>query len=190
VGKVHVGNFSGVATLTAQATVPLAAAAPEARGMTLSRRYYKLVAAGREPLRDGEVVAPGMHLFVELAVDAHAGDTSPLRSAYYAVEDAVPAGFVPVEADEAFRGAPYGLPLTHETLKRRVFGTAAVRLWFEEPTWWQDSPRVTGYVLRAQFPGTYQTPPAQVQDAFAPSVMARTAAATLTVGAPGRTAEP
>jgi hypothetical protein len=189
VGAVRIGDFSGVATLSAQATVPLAALQPETRGMQIERRYYTLGPEGKAPLKDGEALAPGAHLYVELTLDAHA-DASPWRSAYYTVEDAVPAGFVPVEEDSEFRGAPYNLPLTHEALKRRTFASDSVRLWFEEPTWWQDSPRVTGYVLRAQFPGTYAVPPASVRDALAPAVGGRTGAATLTVAATTPTTGP
>ena len=52
---------------------------------------------------------------------------------------------------------------------------------FEEPTWWSDSPRVVGYVMRAQFPGKFAAPPATVSDMYVASIRARSEAATLTV---------
>jgi uncharacterized protein YfaS (alpha-2-macroglobulin family) len=121
-------------------------------------------------------------VYVELTVDARDGEPwRSLRSAYYVVEDAVPAGFSPVGEDKAFRAAPYDLPLAHEALKRRALSPERALFYLEEPAWWSQSPRVLGYVLRASFPGRYAAPPATIEDMYAPRVHGRTAAAVLEI---------
>jgi len=183
-GTIKVGTFSGVATLCATVDIPLANAKEESHGMSLSRRYLRVQEGGSTPLQPGQPVPVGAEIFVELTVNAHDTASGWLRSAYYSIQDAVPAGFVPVEEDHIYRTDPYNLPLQHAALKRRRFDKEAVVLDFEEPAWWQDSPRVVGYVLRAQFPGSFITPPATLRDRFAPTVGAQTTSTQLTVAKP------
>ncbi len=82
---------------------------PVAEGMSVERRYYRLLPGGeRKPLGPGDILAQGEEVFVELTLDAHEGEPwRSIRSAYYVVEDAVPAGFTPLGEDKAYRGAPY-----------------------------------------------------------------------------------
>ena len=153
-----------------------------ADGMSISRSYYRLLQAGRKRIEPGESVAQGEEVFVELSLDAHDGEPwRSLRSAYYVVEDAVPAGFTPLVEDKAWRGQPWALPIAHEALKRRSLSPERALFFFEEPAPWSRSPRTVGYVIRAQFPGTFAAPPATVEDMYASKVRGRSVAATLTV---------
>ena len=125
---------------------------------------------------------------MELTVDAHAGEPAQSeRSAYYVVDDPVPAGFTPLIEDKAFRGPPLNLPLDAEALKRRSLSPEHATFFFEEPAWWSASPRHIGYVMRAQFAGTFSAPPATVQDMYATQVHARTATASLSIAPSGAT---
>ena len=179
---VTVSGFDGQVELTATVRVPLDKMAPIADGMSVARSYYRLLAAGRKRIEPGESVAQGEEVFVELSLDAQEGTQwSSLRSAYYVVEDAVPAGFTPLVEDKEWRGQPWALPLSHEALKRRTLSPERALFYFEEPAPWGRSPRVVGYVLRAQFPGTFAAPPATIEDMYAPRVRGRSAAATLTI---------
>ncbi|HZI12683.1 MAG TPA: MG2 domain-containing protein, partial [Myxococcus sp.] len=177
--SVEVGGFDGVATLKATTLTPLKAVQAKAEGMSISRAYYALREGGKVRLNAGESVSQGEEVYVELTLDAKG--QSRVRSAYYVVEDAVPAGFVPLQEDKAFRGPPHSLPLTPEALKRRVLNPERATFFFEEPAWWSDSPRTVGYVLRAQFPGTFSAPPARIEDMYAASIHGRTAADSLKV---------
>lgn len=178
--SVRVGTFDGVATLRARVRTPVAEVKPLSEGMSLERSYYAVSSSGqRRPLGPGDAVAQGEEVFVELKLDAR-GERRD-RSAYYVVEDPVPAGFVPLVEDKAYRGEPYSLPLAHEALKQRSLSPERATFFFEEPAWWSDSPRVVGYVLRAQFPGRFAAPPATVTDMYAASIRGRTAAATLSI---------
>jgi uncharacterized protein YfaS (alpha-2-macroglobulin family) len=183
VRAVQVAAFEGQAELRARVRVPLAAAKPLAAGMSVQRTYYRLLPDGeRRALQPGERVTQGEELFVELALDAHEGEPwRGLRSAYYVVEDPVPAGFTPLTEDKAWRGAPYSLPLAHEALKRRSLSPERATFYFEEPASWSRSPRRVGYVLRASFVGRFSAPPATVEDMYAPRVHGRSAAAVLEV---------
>jgi uncharacterized protein YfaS (alpha-2-macroglobulin family) len=177
-----VGAFDGQVELSARVRVPLEKAAARAEGMSVSRSYYRLLQGGRKRIEPGEPVAQGEEVFVELALDAHEGEPwSSMRSAYYVVEDAVPAGFTPLVEDKAWRGQPWALPLAHEALKRRALSPERALFFFEEPAPWSRSPRTVGYVMRAQFPGTFAAPPATVEDMYAARVRGRSAAATLTI---------
>jgi hypothetical protein len=179
---VKVAAFDGQVELTARVRLPLEKTAARAEGMSVTRTYYRLLQAGRKRLEPGEAVAQGEELFVELALDAHEGEPwGSLRSAYYVVEDAVPAGFTPLVEDKEWRGQPWALPLSHEALRRRALSPERALFFFEEPAPWSRSPRTVGYVLRAQFPGTFAAPPATVEDMYAPRVRGRSAAATLTI---------
>ncbi|MGB8929851.1 MAG: MG2 domain-containing protein [Anaeromyxobacteraceae bacterium] len=179
---VTVSGFDGQVELSARVRLPLDKVTPRADGMSVARSYYRLLGAGRRRLEPGESVAQGEELYVELSLDAPGGDQwSSLRSAYYVVEDAIPAGFTPLVEDKEWRGQPWALPLSHEALKRRALSPERALFFFEEPAPWSRSPRVVGYVLRAQFPGTYAAPPATIQDMYAPRVRGRSGAATLTI---------
>ncbi|MCP3101050.1 MG2 domain-containing protein [Myxococcus sp. K15C18031901] len=177
--SVDVGGFDGVATLQATALTPLPAVQARSEGMSLQRAYYVLREGGKVKLEDGDTVTQGEEVYVELTMDARGNNA--VRSAYYVVEDAVPAGFVPLQEDKVFRGPPHSLPLVPEALKRRVLDPERATFFFEEPAWWSDSPRTVGYVLRAQFPGTFSAPPARIEDMYAARINGRTTGASLKV---------
>lgn len=177
--SVNVASFDGVATLRATSQTPLPDVQPLAQGMSIERRYWVLRESGKQPLASGEEVAQGEQVFVELTIDAR-GDNKA-RSAYYVVEDAVPAGFVPLIEDKEFRGAPHSLNLAPEALKRRVLTPERATFFFEEPARWSDSPRSVGYVMRAQFAGKFSAPPASIEDMYVASLRARTKADVLAV---------
>ncbi|MGC4000354.1 MAG: MG2 domain-containing protein [Anaeromyxobacter sp.] len=183
VKAVTVAAFEGQAELRARVRVPLASVKAEAQGMSIERRYYRLLPGGqRKPLGAGDKVTQGEEVYVELTLDAHAGDGwRALRSAYTVVEDAVPAGFAPLSEDKAWRGPPYDLPLGHEAVKRRSLSPERALFYLEEPAWWSASPRTVGYVMRAAFPGRFSAPPATIEDMYAPRVHGRTAATTLEI---------
>jgi uncharacterized protein YfaS (alpha-2-macroglobulin family) len=150
-------------------------------GMSVARRYYLLSESGKKALENGQAVPQGAEVFVELTLNARGDDRA--RSAYYVVEDSVPAGFTPLTEDKAFRAAPYNLPLEHEALKRRSLSPEHAHFFFEEPAWWSDSPRTVGYVLRAQFPGRFLAPPATISDMYALARKGRSAAQVLAISA-------
>lgn len=183
VRAVKVAEFEGQAELRARVRVPLASVKAVAEGMSVERRYYRLLPGGeKRPLGPGDAVTQGEEVFVELTLDAHEGEPwRSLRSAYYLVEDAVPAGFTPLGEDKAYRGAPYDLPLAHEAVKRRSLSPERALFYLEEPAWWSRSPRTIGYVLRAAFPGKFSAPPATIEDMYAPRVHGRSAPAVLEV---------
>ncbi|HEX8438885.1 MAG TPA: alpha-2-macroglobulin, partial [Archangium sp.] len=176
---VDVADFEGVASLRATASTPLADVKPVDEGMSLQRAYYVLREGGRVPLAAGDSVSQGEEVYVELTLDAHGENR--VRSAYYVVEDAVPAGFVPLVEDKVFRGPPHALPLAPEALKRRSLSPERATFFFEEPTWWSDSPRTVGYVMRAQFAGTFSAPPAFIEDMYVTSIRGRTGTDVLKV---------
>jgi uncharacterized protein YfaS (alpha-2-macroglobulin family) len=183
-GKLDVSGFEGVATLRARVSTPLANVKPIDEGMSIERSYWIIGPNGREKLAPGARIAQGQEVFVELKIDAHAGENwRSVRSAYYVVEDGVPAGFVPLIEDKEWRGQPWSLPLEHEALKRRSLDPEKATFFFEEPAWWSASPRVIGYVMRAQLAGHFVAPPAKVEDMYAPQVRGRTGASILEVGA-------
>jgi uncharacterized protein YfaS (alpha-2-macroglobulin family) len=177
--SVNVASFDGVATLRATSLTPLADVQPRAEGMSIQRRYWVLRSSGKVPLASGEEVSQGEEVFVELVIDAR-GDNKA-RSAYYVVEDAVPAGFVPLIEDKEYRGAPHSLALAPEALKRRVLTPERATFFFEEPARWSDSPRTVGYVMRAQFAGTFTAPPASIEDMYVASLRGRTKSDVLAV---------
>jgi uncharacterized protein YfaS (alpha-2-macroglobulin family) len=182
VRAVRIADFDGQAVLRARLRLPAAAVRARADGMSVARSYWVLRPSGRQRLEPGTSMVQGEEVFVELRLDAHDDDRGrSLRSAYYVLEDPVPAGFVPLVEDKEWRAPPHALPLTHESLKRRSLSPERALFFFEEPAWWSRSPRVVGYVLRAQFPGRFTAPPATVEDMYAPRIRGRSDPATLTV---------
>ncbi|HTP28403.1 MAG TPA: MG2 domain-containing protein, partial [Anaeromyxobacteraceae bacterium] len=183
VRAVKVGDFGGQAELRAKVRVPAAAAAQIAHGMSIERTYHRLMpGGGKKALEPGEKIAQGTEIFVELALDAHDGEPwRSIRSAYYVVQDPIPAGFTPLAEDKAYRGAPYELPLAHEALKHRSLSPERALFFFEEPAFWSEKPRKIGYVLRAAFPGRFIAPASTIEDMYAQSVRGRGAPTTLEV---------
>ena len=175
------GGFDGVASLRARVQTPYSDVTKLAEGMELERRYYRLTAKGKVPLESKDAVAQGEYVYVELRFNARGANHA--RSAYYVIEDGIPAGFVPIQEDKEFRGAPYSLVLTTEALKRRALDPEKATFFFEEPAWWSDSPRQLGYLMRAQFPGHFRAPPARISDMYALSFRGRTESAELNVHA-------
>jgi uncharacterized protein YfaS (alpha-2-macroglobulin family) len=137
---------------------------------------------GRKKLTDGDTLKVGDEVFVELELNAQGAEKfKTLRSAYYVVEDGVPAGFVVLSEDKIYRAAPYGLPLSHEALKQRAFTPEKATFFFEEPAFWSESPRLIGYVMRAQFAGKFSAPPATITDMYAAKLHGRTKASSFTI---------
>lgn len=171
-----------MATWKARVRIPLENVQAKGEGMSITRGYFALRGDQKVPLKDGESVKQGEDLYVELTLDARNEDRwRSIRSAYYVMEDAIPAGFTVLQEDKQYRGAPLSLPLTHEALKKRAYTPERITWYFEEKAWWSASPRVVGYVLRAQFPGTFTAPPATLEDMYASQVAARTTSAKLSI---------
>ncbi len=180
---VKIGDTEAVTVWRVRVRTPLAQVQAKANGMSLQRRHWVLRGNEKIELKNGGDVAQGEDVYVELVFNAHAADRGQWghRSAYSVLEDAVPAGFTVLQEDKAFRSAPYNLPLTHQNLRNRVLSPQRVTWMFEEPAWWNESPRVIGYILRAQFPGSFAVPPAHIEDMYAADVFARTGSTVLTV---------
>lgn len=180
--QLKVGNFDGVATWKARVRIPLESVQAKGEGMSVSRSYFALRGDQKVALKDGESVKQGEDLYVELTLDARNDDKwRSIRSAYYVMEDSIPAGFTVLQEDKQYRGAPLSLPLTHEAVRKRTFTPERITWYFEEKAWWSASPRVVGYVLRAQFPGTFTAPPATLEDMYASQVSARTTSSKLSI---------
>ena len=180
--QLTVGAFEGVATWKARVRVPLELVQPKGEGMSIARAYFVLRGDQKVALKDGESVKQGEDVYVEFTIDARNDDKwRSIRSAYYVMEDPIPAGFTVLQEDKAYRGAPLNLPLTHESLKKRAYTPERMTWYFEEKAWWSASPRVIGYVLRAQFPGSFTAPPATLDDMYASQVSGRTTSAKLSI---------
>ncbi|MCA3013448.1 MAG: alpha-2-macroglobulin, partial [Myxococcaceae bacterium] len=178
--RVTVGAFDGVATWRAKVRTPLEDVQARGAGLALARAYFTLEGDKKVPLTGP--VKQGADVYVELTLDARPDDRwRSVRSAYTVLEDAIPAGFTVLQEDKAYRGAPLALPLTHEAVKKRAFTPERITWYLEEKAFWSASPRVLGYVLRANFPGTFVAPPATLEDMYSSQVSARTASARLSI---------
>ncbi len=180
--SLKVAPFEGIAVWRATVRTPLDRAQARSNGMTLTRTYYAIRKNEKALLLPGESLKQGDDLYVELTFDARDDQKwREVRSAYYVVEDPIPAGFTVLQEDKVYRGAPLRLPLTHESLRRRAFSPERMTWYFEEKAFWSASARTIGYVLRAQFPGTFKAPPATIEDMYAAEVNARTESATVSI---------
>ena len=177
--SVTVSAFDGVATLRARRTVPADSAPAVADGFKIERKYWSIGSGTPRAIAVGGSVAQGDLVWVQLVVDLNG---APLeRSAYSVVEDFIPAGFSPLREDKEFRGAPLSLALTPTQLRQRTFSPRKVAFFLEESAWWMGSARELGYVMRADFAGTFIAPPATAQDMYRQSAHARTTSSSLTI---------
>ncbi len=174
-----VDAFDGVATLRATRSLPASSAPALNAGFGIERRYWSIGSGTKREITAGSSVAQGDLVWVQLSLQLN-GDARN-RSAYTVVEDFVPAGFSPLREDKEFRGAPLELPLVPEQLRQRTFSPRKVAFFLEEQAWWMGSPREVGYVMRADFAGTFIAPPARVEDMYRSTAVGRTTATTLTV---------
>lgn len=177
--SVTLGAFGGTATLRARQKTPLKDLAAVADGFEIARRYWSIGSGSKTPIEAGAAVAQGDLVWVQLTLDLKGEPRG--RSAYTVVKDFIPAGFSPVREDKLYRGAPLSLPLVPAQVKQRTFSPRAVTFFIEEPAWWMGSPREVGYVLRADFAGTFVAPPTQVEDMYERRAKARTTSQTLTI---------
>jgi uncharacterized protein YfaS (alpha-2-macroglobulin family) len=178
--SVTVGAFDGVAILRAKAKMPAKSAPAASDGFSLNRRYFLVSGDSKTELAPGATVAQGSIVYVELDLTLK-GERNWERSSYAVLVDNVPAGFTPLEEDKEYRGGKLSLPIVHESLKRRTFTAKNVTFFMEEPTWWMDQPRTVGYVMRADFAGTFSAPGATLEDMYWAKAHARTTGATLSV---------
>ena len=180
--SLKIAAFDGVAVWKATVRVPLAKVQATSNGMTLSRQYFAIRNNEKIALLASESVKQGDDVYVELTFNARQSPSwDSIRSAYTVLEDPIPAGFTVLQEDKMYRGAPMRLPLTHESLRRRAFTPERMTWYFEEKAWWSATPHVIGYVMRAQFPGTFGAPPASIEDMYASKVSARTESASLSI---------
>ena len=179
---LKVAAFDGVAVWKATVRVPLAKVQATSNGMSMTRQYFALRSNEKVALKPGESLKQGEDLYVELTFDAREEPKwRDVRSAYYVLEDPIPAGFTVLQEDKTYRGAPLNLPLTHAALRRRAYSPQRMTWYFEEPAYWSASARTIGYVLRAQFVGTFMAPPATIEDMYASKIGARTESATVSI---------
>jgi uncharacterized protein YfaS (alpha-2-macroglobulin family) len=176
---VTVGAFDGIATVRARRAVPLADAPALTDGFGIERRYWSVGSGAKTPLAPGAAVAQGDVVWVQLNIDLKGERQN--RSAYSVVEDFIPAGFSPLREDKIYRAEPLALPLAPPQQRQRIFSPRSVRFYLEEPTWWMGSPREVGYVMRADFAGTFVAPPATVSDMYNENAAGRTTSETLTI---------
>ena len=83
--------------------------------------------------------------------------------------------------DKEYRAAPLSLALMPDQVRQRTFSPRSVQFFVEEQAWWMGSPRELGYLMRADFAGTFIAPPARVEDMYHSVARARTTAQTLVV---------
>ena len=177
--SVTVAAFDGVATLRAKRVVPAASAPVVADGFLIQRKYWSIGSGTRRQITAGMKIAQGDLVQVQLLIDLNG--ESRERSAYTIVEDFIPAGFSPLREDKEFRGAPLSLSLTPSQQRQRTFSPRKVTFFLEESAWWMGSPRELGYVMRADFVGTFIAPPSTVEDMYKASARGRTASSSLTI---------
>ncbi len=166
------------------------------------------------PLRDAPAVAGGWDLKRELfLLDPKTGKRTPVTgpvkvgdlvyvrlsfrperrrmkwwsSSYYTLEDQVPAGFVVVEEDRRYDGAPFQLDM-HRAYARREIGADTVRWFFSFRRGWMDRAEQVGYVMRASFPGDFEGGVARIEEFYDESQVSRTA--SLRVGVAARPERP
>lgn len=179
---VDVAKFDGVAILEARVRRPYATVEASEHGLTVRRDYYVLRGDARVRLGQDMVVHPGEDVYVELQIGTALDEPGRRRSsAYTVVEDAVPAGFEPLDEDKHFRGAPFFLEITDQAVRKRDIGAERVTFFIEEPSAWTRAPRTVGYVMRARFPGRFVAPPATIEDMYMSSLNGRTGARILEV---------
>lgn len=176
---VTLGAFDGVARLKARQKTPFADVVATSKGFSIARRYWSIGSGAKTPIEPGASVAQGDLVWVQLTLDLQGEPRG--RSAYSVVRDYIPAGFSPVREDKLYRGAPLELPLVPDQVKQRTFSSRAVTFFIEEPVWWMGSPREVGYVMRADFAGTFVAPPAEVEDMYQSAASARTATQRLSI---------
>ncbi len=174
-----VGSFDGVATLRGVLRTNAADAPALAEGFTLERRYWLVSGDQKTPLDAGASVAQGTTVYVELTLSLNG--RRDYRSSYAVLVDPTPAGFSALQEDKEYRGGALALPLAHASLKKRAFTADRAMFFLEEPAWWMDQVRTIGYVMRADFAGTFTAPPASIEDMYWSKARARTTAAKLTV---------
>ena len=176
---VTVGSFDGTATFAAKRKTPATTAPAIADGFSLERRYWSVGSGSKTPLAPGAAVAQGDVIWVQLVMDLRGSPRD--RSAYAVVEDFIPAGFSPLREDKEYRAEPLSLALMPDQVRQRTFSPRSVQFFVEEQAWWMGSPRELGYLMRADFAGTFIAPPARVEDMYQGAARARTPAQTLVV---------
>ncbi len=177
--SISVGSFDGIASLRARRQVPLKDAPARADGFTIERKYWSVGSGAKTPIAPGAAVAQGDVIWVQLNIAA-TGERQD-RSAYSVVEDFIPAGFSPLREDKVYRAEPLSLALAPTQQRQRIFSPRSVRFYLEEPAWWMGSARELGYVMRADFAGTFVAPPATVSDMYNAAAFARTGSETMTI---------
>ncbi|MDZ4082548.1 MAG: MG2 domain-containing protein [Bdellovibrionales bacterium] len=172
--------------LLAKVGTPYAQAKPVNAGWQITRKYFKLGAAGAKAPIDlsKEKIKVGDLLFVQLEFSRNAKAASGWASRYYILSDDVPAGFQVIDEDKMYEVAPYLLPIRGSGFRVREVGAERMRWYYDFTRGWMEKSAPVGYVMRANFSGTFQSGVASIQDFYSEDIFGRTDAVRIQVDGP------
>jgi hypothetical protein len=182
---VEADSVYGKPALKVVTKTPLEQSTEIGEGWTLKKSYFKVDeksgALTELPPNDPKV-AVGDLIYVK--IDFHPATARPRKwwaSRYYVLTDDVPAGFSVVEEDRAYEAAPFNLYLRASEYRMRHLNGSNVRWYYSFERGWMDNGRSVGYLLRANYAGTYATGVARVEDFYDETSFAQTASRRLAV---------
>lgn len=156
-----------VSRLALKKQVPFAQVIPQERAWTMKRTYYKLSPNGGKQIVDPAkaLFKVGELLYAEISFYKSRQSDNWNRPRYFFLTENVPAGFVPIQEDRIYQAAPYSLPLKANFRSREVLNDQ-IRWYFDFSKGWMDRTSVIGIVMRATYPGEFDSGVTKIEDFY------------------------
>ncbi|MBL7687791.1 MAG: hypothetical protein JNJ49_07130 [Bdellovibrionaceae bacterium] len=183
--EVDIGEISKSMSvrLIAKVGTPLGKTKALSSGWGITRSYYKLGAGGAKTLIDPtkETLKVGDLVFVQIEFQRTAKAPSVWSSRYYLLSDDVPAGFQVIDEDKVYEVAPYLLPIRGSGYRVREVGAQRMRWYYDFTRGWMEKSGPVGYVMRANFSGSFHSGVAKVQDFYNDELFGQTSSVRIGV---------
>ncbi|HWU42014.1 MAG TPA: hypothetical protein VN132_01210, partial [Bdellovibrio sp.] len=171
-----------ISRISLKKEIPLDQIQAQSRAWQLTRNYYRLSSKGEKTLIDPSKTKfkVGDLVFAEISFNKASNFDMWNRSRYYVLSESVPAGFIPVQEDKIYQAAPFNLPLSSNYRSREILNDQ-VRWYYDFSRGWMDNNSQIGIVMRASYPGTFDSGITKIEDFYDETQTSRTQSMRFTV---------
>jgi len=147
---------SGTTRLVLKKSLPLDLVTSRDEVAQIQKEYFKVneKSGALSSVKDFKFQV-GDLVYVKIQLTRTAQKRAGWASQYYAMKEFVPMGFSVIEQDSLYESSPYSLKLREKTNSRRVLRPDGIQWYFQFNHGWQDKGESVGYLMRANFSGTF-----------------------------------
>lgn len=153
--------------LAVNKAIPNSEVPSQNRGWALARQYFKLSEKGEKKEIDPANTTLKVGDLVYAEIKFMRGNTNKpwYASRYYVLTEGIPAGMTVIQEDAVYRSEPFSLPLNGRARTREIMNDQ-IRWYYDFTHGWMDRDIVLGYVMRANYPGQFDSGVTKIEDFY------------------------